>query len=493
MSLKESKLNSPRINSEYMTTISSSNYPISQSMLSSNSKEFKTLSQKSQLICTCNHQKTKIKQNQKNSSKLYKKNITNIINTDKTESRKSRFAQEEAYVKYTGFKTYSNSLNNSKLVCTCKNRINNSLNKMKVFSQIKQPNDLWKQNIENLQILSAPAPELIPQYVQNLAIIQKSEPISNYIKLVKDDRIRKIRANIIKVKGNEKTDKNSSSSSDYDVLQNITKYKGDLKYKYLVNQSLELIQQQSSDSKEIIDIKTHFNDSEIQEKLANKKIFHFIKNQSKENKDLEKDNQYNDEVPFSSDVLDNSPDIIHYSSPEPDDYQSPGELISKEDSKEDIKNKENKEIEKNLVKNANINNIDNQGSKIETEYINMKIEGNMEENNPIVEDLQQNEEMEEKEYVPESYEYDESAEKKETLNHESIERKEEVNDKENIEEKRKIKEDSQVHKKKSNPLLVCLKSSVKRTEGKKEEENSFNDKYYSSEGFDSEPKNSLKY
>ena len=54
--------------------------------------------------------------------------------------------------------------------------------------------------MENLQILAAPAPELIPQYVQNLAIIQKSR-ISNYKKLEKnDDCIRKIRAKIIKIK-----------------------------------------------------------------------------------------------------------------------------------------------------------------------------------------------------------------------------------------------------------------------------------------------------
>ena len=62
MSQKESKINSPITISEYQTATSSSNYPINQSMLSSNSKEFKNQANKSQLKCTCNHTKTKLKQ-----------------------------------------------------------------------------------------------------------------------------------------------------------------------------------------------------------------------------------------------------------------------------------------------------------------------------------------------------------------------------------------------------------------------------------------------
>ena len=199
------KINSSRINSEYQTTISSSNFPINQTMLSSNSKEYKNQSNISQLKCTCNHTnaKTYQKQGLKCTCKIYKNNNINNMNSIKTESRKSRFEQITTPINYKrtnnyigssgqnsvrsqSFKmnTFSSGRNNERLVCTCKHKRYNNFNTIRTYSEIKRPLYLWRQKTENLQILSAPAPLLTTQFVQNLAIIQNPKPVSKIEKEV---------------------------------------------------------------------------------------------------------------------------------------------------------------------------------------------------------------------------------------------------------------------------------------------------------------------
>ena len=546
MSQKESKINSPIAISEYQTAPSSSNYSINQSMLSSNSKEFKNQATKPQLKCTCNHTKTKLEQQLKCTCKINKKNNTKNTINYKAESRKSRFEKIETTDKRSANNT-SNSRKTSKLICTCKSEKNNKVLQMSPYTKIKKPLNLWKQNMENLQILSSPAPELTAQYVQNLEIIQKPRPIrillpipknqisftnkiaidglsqiesneiidkeevnkhkiinvekknilnDNYNKPDIYDYTRKIRANIIKLENKEKTDKGYSSFSDYDVLQKITKYKEDLKYKSLVNQSLEFIQSQSSNSNQKINIITQTNNRENQEKLSYKNIFLFTSISKQESIDLTNNKQDINEVPFFPDGNDNSQDIIQDFAQELQDSPDQEIPIEKEDLEEDIIYNQEK-FEKYQVKNIDINNIDNQDSNLETKYISMKKEESIEENNPI-EDLQQNGE---EELDVESYELDKSTEKNENneqnivfhkeLELETEEKNESMknhlkkSNKKNIEEEKKInvcnfdeKKDVQADEKKgSNVIFVCFKSSIKRNKKNKGEKRSPIERY----------------
>ena len=626
MSQKEKiiKQNSPKVNSEYLTTISSSNYQINQTMLSSNSKENKIRANAPQLKCTCNHpmSKTFQKQQLKCTCKVYKNNNINNMNSYKTESRLSRFDQMTSPIKYNTINNYmgmsgqksvrsqsyrmdtlSSRSNNSRLVCTCKHKGNSNFNTIRTSSEIKRHINLWGQKTENLQILSAPAPLLTTQYVQNLAIIQNNpKPISVMIPVVKneisytnkieieglpqietkeiipekkveeekvvekqeenleekqeekveeiekeekaeekeeeneqeineheeneqeineheeneqeineheeneqeineeeneqeekeqeekeqeekeeeekeqiekeeivedkneeiiednkeeeneeiteekpeiiqeevkeeekpeeipevkeeeekpDEKIedipeevqeekpeekpevkeeekivinddynkvkkisytRRIRANIIRVQPQEESEKDSSSASDYDVLQKITKYKGDFKYKDLVNQSLDLIQRHSTKTKQKINIKTPSNASDNFEKLANTNVIRFttIKTYEPDSKDMqsnEKDEKDVYEVPFSPDGLDNSPDIIQDHVQAPEDSPYPGELVSQnklEEEKNNYQQPQNNNKNKNKFDNMDI--INTQDSPIEKQYINMKIE-----------------------------------------------------------------------------------------------------------------------
>ena len=593
------KQNSPKVNSEYLTTISSSNYQINQTMLSSNSKENKIRANAPRLKCTCNHpmSKTFQKQQLKCTCKVYKNNNINNMNSYKTESRLSRFDQMTSPIKYNTINNYmgmsgqksvrsqsyrmdtlSSRSNNSRLVCTCKHKGNSNFNTIRTSSEIKRHINLWGQKTENLQILSAPAPLLTTQYVQNLAIIQNNpKPISVMIPVVKneisytnkieieglpqietkeiipekkveeekvvekqeekqeekveeiekeekaeekeeeneqeineheeneqeineeeneheeneqeekeqeekeeeekeqiekeeivedkneeiiednkeeeneeiteekpeiiqeevkeeekpeeipevkeeekpDEKIedipeevqeekpeekpevkeeekivinddynkvkkisytRRIRANIIRVKPQEESEKDSSSASDYDVLQKITKYKGDFKYKDLVNQSLDLIQRHSTKAKQKINIKTPSNASDNFEKLANTNVIRFttIKTYEPDSKDMqsnEKDEKDVYEVPFSPDGLDNSPDIIQDHVQAPEDSPYPGELVSQnklEEEKNNYQQPQNNNKNKNKFDNMDI--INTQDSPIEKQYINMKIE-----------------------------------------------------------------------------------------------------------------------
>ena len=572
MSQKEKiiKQNSPKVNSEYLTTISSSNYQINQTMLSSNSKENKIRANTPQLKCTCNHpmSKTFQKQQLKCTCKVYKNNNINNMNSYKTESRLSRFDQMTSPIKYNTINNYmgmsgqksvrsqsyrmdtlSSRSNNSRLVCTCKHKGNSNFNTIRTSSEIKRHINLWGQKTENLQILSAPAPLLTTQYVQNLAIIQNNpKPISvmipvvrneisytnkieieglpqietkeiipekkveeekvvekqeenleekqeekveeiekeekaeekeeeneqeineheeneqeineeeneheeneqeekeqeekeeeekeqiekeeivedkneeiiednkeeeneeiteekpeiiqeevqeekpeekpevkeeekivindEYNKVKKISYTRRIRANIIRVQPQEESEKDSSSASDYDVLQKITKYKGDFKYKDLVNQSLDLIQRHSTKAKQKINIKTPSNASDNFEKLANTNVIRFttIKTYEPDSKDMqsnEKDEKDVYEVPFSPDGLDNSPDIIQDHVQAPEDSPYPGELVSQNKLEEE---KNNYQQPKNKNKYDNMDIINTQDSPIEKQYINMKIE-----------------------------------------------------------------------------------------------------------------------
>ena len=618
MSQKEKiiKQNSPKVNSEYLTTISSSNYQINQTLLSSNSKENKIRANAPQLKCTCNHpmSKTFQKQQLKCTCKVYKNNNINNMNSYKTESRQSRFDQMTSPIKYNTINNYmgmsgqksvrsqsyrmdtlSSRSNNSRLVCTCKHKGNSNFNTIRTSSEIKRHINLWGQKTENLQILSAPAPLLTTQYVQNLAIIQNNpKPISVMIPVVKneisytnkieieglpqietkeiipekkveeekvvekqeenlekkqeekveeiekeekaeekeeeneqeineheeneqeineheeneqeineeeneheeneqeekeqeekeeeekeqiekeeivedkneeiiednkeeeneeiteekpeiiqeevkeeekpeeipevkeeeekpDEKIedipeevqeekpeekpevkeeekivinddynkvkkisytRRIRANIIRVQPQEESEKDSSSASDYDVLQKITKYKGDFKYKDLVNQSLDLIQRHSTKTKQKINIKTPSNASDNFEKLANTNVIRFttIKTYEPDSKDMqsnEKDEKDVYEVPFSPDGLDNSPDIIQDHVQAPEDSPYPGELVSQnklEEEKNNYQQPQNNNKNKNKNKFDNMDIINTQDSPIEKQYINMKIE-----------------------------------------------------------------------------------------------------------------------
>ena len=627
MSQKEKiiKQNSPKVNSEYLTTISSSNYQINQTMLSSNSKENKIRANAPRLKCTCNHPmpKTFQKQQLKCTCKVYKNNNINNMNSYKTESRQSRFDQMTSPIKYNTTNNYmgmsgqksvrsqsyrmdtlSSRSNNSRLVCTCKHKGNSNFNTIRTSSEIKRHINLWGQKTENLQILSAPAPLLTTQYVQNLAIIQNNpKPISimipvdkneisytnkieieglpqietkeiipekkveeekvvekqeenleekqeekveeiekeekaeekeeeneqeineheeneqeineeeneqeineeeneqeineheeneheeneqeekeqeekeeeekeqiekeeivedkneeiiednkeeeneeiteekpeiiqeevkeeekpeeipevkeeeekpdekiedipeevqeekpeekpevkeeekivindDYNKVKKISYTRRIRANIIRVQPQEESEKDSSSASDYDVLQKITKYKGDFKYKDLVNQSLDLIQRHSTKTKQKINIKTPSNASDNFEKLANTNVIRFttIKTYEPDSKDMqsnEKDEKDVYEVPFSPDGLDNSPDIIQDHVQAPEDSPYPGELVSQnklEEEKNNYQQPQNNNKNKNKNKFDNIDIINTQDSPIEKQYINMKIE-----------------------------------------------------------------------------------------------------------------------
>ena len=605
MSQKEKiiKQNSPKVNSEYLTTISSSNYQINQTLLSSNSKENKIRANAPQLKCTCNHpmSKTFQKQQLKCTCKVYKNNNINNMNSYKTESRQSRFDQMTSPIKYNTINNYmgmsgqksvrsqsyrmdtlSSRSNNSRLVCTCKHKGNSNFNTIRTSSEIKRHINLWGQKTENLQILSAPAPLLTTQYVQNLAIIQNNpKPISVMIPVVKneisytnkieieglpqietkeiipekkveeekvvekqeenleekqeekveeiekeekaeekeeeneqeineheeneqeineheeneheeneqeekeqeekeeeekeqiekeeivedkneeiiednkeeeneeiteekpeiiqeevkeeekpeeipevkeeekpDEKIedipeevqeekpeekpevkeeekivinddynkvkkisytRRIRANIIRVQPQEESEKDSSSASDYDVLQKITKYKGDFKYKDLVNQSLDLIQRHSTKTKQKINIKTPSNASDNFEKLANTNVIRFttIKTYEPDSKDMQSNEKDVNEVPFSPDGLDNSPDIIQDHVQAPEDSPYPGELVSQnklEEEKNNYQQPQNNNKNKNKAKFDNIDIINTQDSPIEKQYINMKIE-----------------------------------------------------------------------------------------------------------------------
>ena len=551
------KQNSPKVNSEYLTTISSSNYQINQTLLSSNSKENKIRANAPQLKCTCNHPmpKTFQKQQLKCTCKVYKNNNINNMNSYKTESRLSRFDQMTSPIKYNTINNYmgmsgqksvrsqsyrmdtlSSRSNNSRLVCTCKHKGNSNFNNIRTSSEIKRHINLWGQKTENLQILSAPAPLLTTQYVQNLAIIQNNpRPISIIIPVVKNEisytnkieieglpqietkeiipekkveeekvvekqeekveeiekeekaeekeeeneqeineeeneqeineeeneheeneqeekeqeekeeeekeqiekeeivedkneeiiednkeeeneeiteekpeiiqeevqeekpevkeeekivinddynkvkkisYTRRIRANIIRVQPQEESEKDSSSASDYDVLQKITKYKGDFKYKDLVYQSLDLIQRHSTKAKQKINIKTPSNASDNFEKLDNTNVIRFttIKTYEPDSKDMqsnEKDEKDVYEVPFSPDGLDNSPDIIQDHVQAPEDSPYPGELVSQNKLEEE---KNNYQQPKNKNKFDNMDIINTQDSPIEKQYINMKIE-----------------------------------------------------------------------------------------------------------------------
>ena len=625
MSQKEKiiKQNSPKVNSEYLTTISSSNYQINQTLLSSNSKENKIRANAPQLKCTCNHpmSKTFQKQQLKCTCKVYKNNNINNMNSYKTESRQSRFDQMTSPIKYNTINNYmgmsgqksvrsqsyrmdtlSSRSNNSRLVCTCKHKGNSNFNTIRTSSEIKRHINLWGQKTENLQILSAPAPLLTTQYVQNLAIIQNNpKPISVMIPVVKneisytnkieieglpqietkeiipekkveeekvvekqeenleekqeekveeiekeekaeekeeeneqeineheeneqeineheeneqeineheeneqeineeeneheeneqeekeqeekeeeekeqiekeeivedkneeiiednkeeeneeiteekpeiiqeevkeeekpeeipevkeeeekpDEKIedipeevqeekpeekpevkeeekivinddynkvkkisytRRIRANIIRVQPQEESEKDSSSASDYDVLQKITKYRGDFKYKDLVNQSLDLIQRHSTKTKQKINIKTPSNASDNFEKLANTNVIRFttIKTYEPDSKDMQSNEKDVNEVPFSPDGLDNSPDIIQDHVQAPEDSPYPGELVSQnklEEEKNNYQQPQNNNKNKNKNKFDNMDIINTQDSPIEKQYINMKIE-----------------------------------------------------------------------------------------------------------------------
>ena len=363
--IKNFKLNSPKVNSDYCVTTSSSNFYINQSMLSSDSKESKNHLHRSQLKCTCSHPKEKIiqKTQVKCTCKSHKANsITNNSTSYKTESRTSRFVK--AKITQTHKKeNFSSHKNNSRKVCICNKSENIMYTKKRVYSETKNNLHLFGQKVENLRILSSPPPELTMQNIPNLAIIQKPKPIrilipipdneiahTNKIEIdinglhqvgAKKDMKEKfqtkkgkcsriIRANITKVYSKEKSIKDESSSSDYDVLKKIKKYEGDFKYKNLVNHSLEIIRRESSKSKEKINIRTPNYSSANQEKLAQKNIFHFTNTYEGESKDLGSIEHSITERQFTSERISNSPDMIQIFTPSQKDFYNSkgGESIS---------------------------------------------------------------------------------------------------------------------------------------------------------------------
>ena len=267
----------------------------------------------------------------------------------------------------------------------------------------------------------------------------------DYNKVKKTSYSRRIRANIIRLQPKEDTDREDSSISDYDVLQKITIYEGDFKYKNLVNQSLELIGRQSSKSSQKINIKTPSSIYENQEKTPLNNLVHFSNKYVKENKETQINQQQIFEVPYTPNAIDNSPDIIQDNFQAPEDSPYPGELVSNNKLNEDNEDNEIKEqnnnyekIEKIQTKNINMNNLDKMVSPIQKDYINMKIEEsgsrkvelnqeeeksqdqeeikeNTEDNNNI-DNEQQNEENEkesENEHDVETYEIEDNMEKNE--------------------------------------------------------------------------------
>ena len=232
--------------------------------------------------------------------------------------------------------------------------------------------------------------EEIPEEKQEVKEEEKIIINDDYNRVGKTSYIRRIRANIIKVQPQEESEKDSSSASDYDVLQKITTYKGDFKYKNLVNQSLELIQRNSEKVKQKINIKTPSNASDNLEKQENTNVIRFttIKTYEPDSKDMLNNGQEIYEVPLTPEGLDNSPDIIQDHDQAPEDSPFPGELVSNKNiEKENIVNDNQEPKNNNKIKNQKkINNmaiINTQDSPIEKQYIDMKIEEEVSNKNQI--------------------------------------------------------------------------------------------------------------
>jgi hypothetical protein len=240
--------------------------------------------------------------------------------------------------------------------------------------EVKEEEEKPDEKIEDIpEEVQEEKPEEKPEVKEEEKIVINDD----YNKVKKISYTRRIRANIIRVQPQEESEKDSSSASDYDVLQKITKYKGDFKYKDLVNQSLDLIQRHSTKTKQKINIKTPSNASDNFEKLANTNVIRFttIKTYEPDSKDMQSNEKDVYEVPFSPDGLDNSPDIIEDHVQAPEDSPYPGELVSQnklEEEKNNYQQPQNNNKNKNKFDNMDI--INTQDSPIEKQYINMKIE-----------------------------------------------------------------------------------------------------------------------
>ena len=492
------KINSPKVTSEFITTMSSTNQQIHQSY-SANNKTFQGKAYNPKINCTCSQRlKTIQAKDPRCTCTFYKNGLMNSYKSEKTEKIKSRFEHVTTPVKYNMTSnqrgivdmkvnrsqsyrndTFSSFSSNSKLVCTCKSKRSETIKINKSYSELNRSVSLAGQKTENLQILPFPAPELTAQYVQNLAIIQHPKQIKILVPINKNEIAY---TNKIELKGVSP----EKAKESKEIIQEKKKEKEEEKEeeKIIVNDDYNkvksssysrriranIIRVQPSEEKETEDMSLDFDVLKKINKYEGEFKYKYLVNQSIEfiNKSIEISNEeekkeqnveynymnHNNQpsetelhinINYNQDIeeLPRSPEIKNYCNTDiiqdvvqaPEDSPYPNELVRKEKL---IQEKSEENIVQNDVNYGTNEEIQN--------YQNKNVNDNNYTNNedsPIEKDYINMKIEEEQNVNTHSGEMNQNEEIKDEENVDNIEQHEEaeVNEEENPEEQEKEQEE----------------------------------------------------
>ena len=490
------KINSPKVTSEFITTMSSTNQQIHQSY-SANNKTFQGKAYNPKINCTCSQRlKTIQAKDPRCTCTFYKNGLMNSYKSEKTEKIKSRFEHVTTPVKYNMTSnqrgivdmkvnrsqsyrndTFSSFSSNSKLVCTCKSKRSETIKINKSYSELNRSVSLAGQKTENLQILPCPAPELTAQYVQNLSIIQHPKQIKILVPINKNEIAY---TNKIELKGispgkaeeivkEKKKEKKEEKKEEEKIIVN-DDYNKVKASSYSRRIRANIIRVQPSEEKETEDMSLDFDVLKKINKYEGEFKYKYLVNQSIEfiNKSIEISNEeekkeqnveynyknHNNQpsetelhinINYNQDIeeLPRSPEIKNYCNPDiiqdvvqaPEDSPYPNELFRKEKLTQ-------KKSEENIVQNDV-----NYGTNEEIQnYQNKNVNDNNYTNNedsPIEKDYINMKIEEEQNVNIHSGEMNQNEEIKDEENVDNIEQHEEaeVNEEENPEEQEKEQEE----------------------------------------------------
>ena len=493
------KINSPKVTSEFITTMSSTNQQIHQSY-SANNKTFQGKAYNPKINCTCSQRlKTIQAKDPRCTCTFYKNGLMNSYKSEKTEKIKSRFEHVTTPVKYNMTSnqrgivdmkvnrsqsyrndTFSSFSSNSKLVCTCKSKRSETIKINKSYSELNRSVSLAGQKTENLQILPCPAPELTAQYVQNLAIIQHPKQIKILVPINKNETAY---TNKIELKGvspekakeskeiikEKKKEKEEEKKEEEKIIVN-DDYNKVKSSSYSRRIRANIIRVQPSEEKETEDMSLDFDVLKKINKYEGEFKYKYLVNQSIEfiNKSIEISNEeekkeqnveynyknHNNQpsetelhinINYNQDIeeLPRSPEIKNYCNPDiiqdvvqaPEDSPYPNELVRKEKL---IQEKSEENIVQNDVNYGTNEEIQN--------YQNKNVNDNNYTNNedsPIEKDYINMKIEEEQNVNTHSGEMNQNEEIKDEENVDNIEQHEEaeVNEEENPEEQEKEQEE----------------------------------------------------
>ena len=265
----------------------------------------------------------------------------------KVKKGENKVKKEETKVKKEENKVKKEENKVKKEETKVKNEIKEKINKKQEI--IKEEPEIKNEEPDTIKEESENKNEESEKPEKNEVIINEN----NYNRVKSDNYSRKIRANIVKVNNDE--EKEESVSSEYDILQKIAKFE-ELKYKNLVNESIELLVKNK--------ISNNVNNNENLDSKEN----NVISQQEKENNEnLEPDKNIQASAQFETpDTNNDKNDIIEDLVQSPEDSPYPQEFGNNDNpEKEGEINNENNENSPYPMEtqDQNIQNEEQQGDK----------------------------------------------------------------------------------------------------------------------------------